>query len=287
MNYTVSVVMITYGHEKYIGEAINGVFMQQTDFPVELIIANDCSPDQTDEVIKSFLNKVPDNITVNYACHMKNMGMQANFIWACGKATGKYIALCEGDDYWTDPLKLQKQVDFLEDNPDFTFSMGRVNMLIEKTGEIRKRKERVNPQVNEMYSLKDYISAPFSQTSSFLFRHDGVPFPEWFHHVHAGDQSLVIIKTGIYGKIKYHNDVFSFYRMNQASVTNTKSAKKIFKQFDETLNYWDAFLNYMYEEQVMVRKFQNMLNWRYVALSKSWQRIPLRIFLYFLNLFRI
>ena len=115
----VSVIMITYGHEKYIEEAINGVFIQQTDFPVELIIANDCSPDQTDEVVKSLLRRAPENITVRYTKHQTNKGMNANFLWAASQATGKYIALCEGDDYWTDPLKLQKQVDFLEENEEY------------------------------------------------------------------------------------------------------------------------------------------------------------------------
>ncbi len=116
----VSVIMVTYGHEKYIEEAINGVFIQQTDFPVELIIANDCSPDQTDKVVKSLLPKSPENVTVKYTKHEFNKGANNNFNWAASQATGKYIALCEGDDYWTDPLKLQKQVDFLEENENYS-----------------------------------------------------------------------------------------------------------------------------------------------------------------------
>ncbi|MBP6377749.1 MAG: glycosyltransferase [Kaistella sp.] len=115
----VSVIMVTYGHEKYIEEAINGVFIQQTDFPVELIIANDCSPDQTDKVVKSLLPKSPENVTVKYTKHEFNKGANNNFNWAASQATGKYIALCEGDDYWTDPLKLQKQVHFLEGNKEY------------------------------------------------------------------------------------------------------------------------------------------------------------------------
>lgn len=115
----VSVVMITYGHEKYIEEAINGVFMQQTDFSVELIIANDCSPDNTDEVVKNLIANAPANVTVIYIRHESNVGMMPNFISAVQQTKGKYIALCEGDDYWTDSLKLQKQVGFLERNEDF------------------------------------------------------------------------------------------------------------------------------------------------------------------------
>lgn len=128
----VSVVMITYGHEKYIEEAINGVFVQQTNFPVELIIANDCSPDNTDEVVNSLLSKVPLNVYVRYIRHENNLGMMANFIWALKQTKGKYIALCEGDDYWTDPLKLQKQVDFLEENQEYVACQHNREILDEK-----------------------------------------------------------------------------------------------------------------------------------------------------------
>lgn len=115
----VSVIMITYGHEKYIADAIKGVFMQKTNFQIELIIANDNSPDGTDEIVKVLIESAPSNITVLYVKHKLNKGGNANYIWAVEKAAGKYIANCEGDDYWTDPLKLQKQVDFLEKNREY------------------------------------------------------------------------------------------------------------------------------------------------------------------------
>lgn len=116
----VSVVTITYAHEKYIEDTLRGVLMQQYDGPIEFIIANDNSPDNTDEVVKKFFDThpIPENIEIKYTCHQENKGMMPNFIWALEQATGEYIALCEGDDYWTDPLKLQKQVDFLEENED-------------------------------------------------------------------------------------------------------------------------------------------------------------------------
>lgn len=114
----VSVVTITYGHEKYITETLDGVLMQQYKGPVEFIIANDNSPDATDEVVKKYFleNPAPSNFEIKYTKHETNKGMMPNFIWALEQATGKYIALCEGDDYWTDPLKLQKQTGILEKN---------------------------------------------------------------------------------------------------------------------------------------------------------------------------
>ncbi|MET0945569.1 MAG: glycosyltransferase family 2 protein [Flavobacterium sp.] len=116
---TVSVIMITYGHEDFIEQAINGILMQECDFEVELIIANDCSPDKTDEVIRKIIKNHPKSSWIKYTNHQSNLGMIPNFIWAIQQARGNYIAICEGDDYWTDSLKLQKQVDFLEANEEY------------------------------------------------------------------------------------------------------------------------------------------------------------------------
>ena len=115
----VSVVMITYGHEKYIEEAINGVLMQNCNFDIELILSNDCSPDGTDTIVKSIIKNHSKSCYIKYIKHETNLGMMPNFIFALKKSIGTYIALCDADDYWTDPLKLQKQVDFLETNEDY------------------------------------------------------------------------------------------------------------------------------------------------------------------------
>lgn len=120
----VSVVMITYNHEKFIKEALESVFSQKTNFQYEIIISNDCSTDNTDEVIKKIIDKNENGNLINYTNHKNNKGMIPNFLWSIQQAKGKYIALCEGDDYWTDPYKLQKQVDFLEANPDYSIHSG-------------------------------------------------------------------------------------------------------------------------------------------------------------------
>lgn len=117
----VSVVMMTYEHEKFIAQAVEGVLMQQYEGPVQFIIANDASADRSQEIIKARLDEeIPVNFTVEYTCHEENKGMMTNFAWALRQATGKYTAFCEGDDYWTDPMKLQKQVRFLEDHPEYS-----------------------------------------------------------------------------------------------------------------------------------------------------------------------
>ncbi len=121
--------MITYSHEKFIEQAINGVLMQECNFEVELIIANDCSPDKTDEVIQKVIDNHHKPSWIRYIKHDKNLGMMSNFIFAMQQCKGKYIALCEGDDYWTDPLKLQKQVDFLEGNKEYDIVWSKFNKV--------------------------------------------------------------------------------------------------------------------------------------------------------------
>ena len=123
----VSVIMITYKHEAFVAEAIDGVLMQECDFEVELIIADDCSPDGTWQIAEDYIESNPKGHRIKYTRHERNKGMMPNFIWALEQTKGKYIALCEGDDYWIDPLKLQRQVDFLEANPSFSFCFSNIS----------------------------------------------------------------------------------------------------------------------------------------------------------------
>ena len=121
----VSAVMISYNHEPYIKQAIEGVLMQKTAFPIELIIGEDFSSDNTRKICEEYEHLYPDKI--NLLPTEKNYGMMPNLIRTLNACAGKYIALCEGDDYWTDPLKLQKQVDFLEGNPEYSMCFTSAN----------------------------------------------------------------------------------------------------------------------------------------------------------------
>jgi glycosyltransferase involved in cell wall biosynthesis len=115
----VSVLMLTYNHEKFIEQAVRGVLNQLCNFDFELIIAEDCSPDNTRAVLMSVISNHPMGYCVKYTRHDQNLGMHRNAHFVMQAAVGKYIAICEGDDFWSDPSKLQKQVDFLEQNEDY------------------------------------------------------------------------------------------------------------------------------------------------------------------------
>lgn len=113
----VSICCITYNHEQYIKDALGGFVMQITNFPYEVVISDDCSTDGTRNVIAEYKTKYPD--LFRDVSPIENIGMLKNFAHVQRLSQGKYIAFCEGDDYWTDPYKLQKQVDFLESHPEY------------------------------------------------------------------------------------------------------------------------------------------------------------------------
>ncbi|AMC10863.1 hypothetical protein Lupro_06225 [Lutibacter profundi] len=137
----VSVIMITYNHEKYIEQAIEGVLMQKNNFEVELIISNDASSDNTDEIAKKIISNYKGKIEIRYYNHIQNKGISKNFSWSVSKSRGRYIAICEGDDYWIDSYKLHKQVDFLKKNKDYGIVSTLRKNLNQTTGIIKKEKK--------------------------------------------------------------------------------------------------------------------------------------------------
>lgn len=114
--------MITYNHSRYIKKAIQGVFLQKTNLSIEFVISDDCSTDNTVEIIKEELKSIPDRFIINFIERNKNVGVNQNFINALNVCKGDYIAICEGDDYWMDENKLDIQYNFLSKNKQFIMS---------------------------------------------------------------------------------------------------------------------------------------------------------------------
>lgn len=202
---SVSIVMITYGHEKFIREAIEGVLMQKCNFPIELIISNDCSPDTTDKIVKEYLIK---NNTIRYFNHKKNLGVIPNYLFALHEAKGKYIAMCDGDDYWTDPLKLQKQVDFLENNPDFSIVFHQIQVRENDT--ITDRIDPPKESVKSISTIEDLSKYNYIPTLSVLFKNI-FSYPDYFIKSFIGDYPLHLYNAEK-GKIKFIPEVMGIYR---------------------------------------------------------------------------
>ena len=227
MKPLVSVIMITYGHEKYIEEAIRGVFLQKTNFPLELIISNDNSPDSTDEIVKNIIKSAPENISVNYIQHPENIGMHHNFTSALRTAQGKYIAVCEGDDYWTDENKLQKQIDFLEKNEDFTLTFH--NVFI-RNGETLSTDLDYEKRLSskDVYTIDDLSKGNFIHTLSAVFRNIKIEFPEWYFSSFLGDYPIWLWLSKK-GKIKYFPEKMGVYRENVGVWSGKSQEEREFK----------------------------------------------------------
>ena len=128
MEYKLTVVTTTYNHEKYIEKCIKSIMSQKTNFKYKLLISDDYSTDKTRKILRKYENKYSDKIEVIY--RNTNLGAMKNFIETLNLVHSQYVALCDGDDYWTDPNKLQKQVDFLEKNSKYTVVFHQTKIII-------------------------------------------------------------------------------------------------------------------------------------------------------------
>jgi glycosyltransferase involved in cell wall biosynthesis len=221
----VSVVIITYMHENFIAEAIEGVLMQDIDFDVELIIADDCSPDRTAEIVQKFINNHPNSHWIRYHRHENNKGVMSNFIWALKQAKGQFIALCEGDDYWTDPHKLQKQVDFLEANEDYVMSFHDASK-IDKHGKVIEE-DYLGPSNQNDVSSDDLIRYNvYTPTLTMCFRNVIKEIPIEFKSVQLGDAFLISL-LGNYGKAKYMDNISrAMYRIHESGIWSMIETEK-------------------------------------------------------------
>lgn len=232
-NIIVSVCMITYNHENYIREAIEGVLMQETNFPVELIIGEDCSTDETRNVCIEYANKHPELIRL--LLPQNNLGVSKNFIDTLEACTGKYIAICEGDDYWTDSYKLQKQVDILERNNGVVACVTN-SSIVDLEGKLIQSERMIIPPTNKtgIYNLHDFFqNAHQYPTLTVVFRNQNIE--EISHRMEIlknpflGDWILWVLLFQ-YGQFYFMNEVTAAYRMNPSSLTHTVNAVNRWKQ---------------------------------------------------------
>lgn len=235
-----SVSMITYKHESYIKQAVEGVLMQETNFEFQLIICDDCSPDTTPQIIQDLIDNHPKGYRIKYFRHEKNIGIQPNGIFAANQCVGKYIALCEGDDYWNDPQKLQKQVDFLEINPDYVMSYHDIYVVDEKGTYVRDSIFYNFYKID--HSKEQLIKSPFLMPMTMCFRNVITEFPKEFLKVVNGDVFLISM-LGQYGKSKFLSDIQpASYRIHRGGVSSMVS--EIEKEHQRKNTFFQLFCYY-------------------------------------------
>lgn len=231
----VSVCMITYNHEKYIGQAIEGVLQQKCNFPIELVIGEDCSTDGTRKICEDYQR---NSSIIRLLPSDANMGVIPNFIRTLTSCKGKYIAFCEGDDYWIDPFKLQKQVDFLEKNQEY--SMVATNLVFydqEKDSFITPPKIKHELNFDTLISKRNKIA-----TVTVCFRAEfvsnylndinpqnkpwfAVDYSLWLYLSKKGKIGLLKDVTAVYRRLKkslsHYDDInlqYNFYKNNNEIV---------------------------------------------------------------------
>lgn len=222
----VSVHMITYNHEDYLSRSIEGVLMQKTTFNIELVIGEDCSTDRTREICIKYANEYPEIIKLNLP--EQNRGIFENYKSTYYKCKGKYIAFCEGDDYWIDPYKLQKQADFLEKNTDYGLVHTKYHIYYQKDDYMEHIEQSRHTgcvfdyllQNNEIATLttmarSELIDRAFKDN---FFRNcfPALDYPLW----------LYISRIS---KIHYIDEVTGVYRKLSESASNSRCEMKMYK----------------------------------------------------------
>lgn len=211
--YMVSVSCIAFNHEPYIRQALDSFLMQKTDFDYEILIHDDASTDRTADIIRSYEKRFPDKIKAvyqtenQYSQGISNISGAFNF----PRAKGKYIAMCEGDDYWTDPLKLQRQVDYMENHPECTMCFHAACIESEDKA-LRARvirpynRSRICTAEEVIDKKANYPTASLMFTSSL-----GKQLPQYYHQCPVGDVPIHIFMASK-GTVYYIDRIMSVYR---------------------------------------------------------------------------
>lgn len=208
----VSVFLLTYNQEKFIGQTIDSIVSQETDFIYELVIGEDCSNDKTYQICSQKAIEYPNKIKLLPRLS-ENIGLINNYIRTIKQCKGEYIAICDGDDYWVDSLKLQKQVDYLINNPQCDMVYTNYNKLYENG----VMEEGVLNNAKQNLSFEHLITKNFIPSVTAMFKNlllINKDFPEWINKYPYGDWQTYLwtIKDG--GKIGFIDESTAVYRMD-------------------------------------------------------------------------
>jgi glycosyltransferase involved in cell wall biosynthesis len=238
----VSVSLISYNQERFIAQALEGVLMQQTTFAFELVIGDDCSTDTTRAIIDQYAQRDP---RIKIRQRERNLGMMRNAWDTLRACRGEYIALLEGDDYWTDPTKLQRQADFLDAHPDCALSFHRVLVLDQASGRTRR-----DPRfrLEKRATLDDLLRrGNFLHTASTMFRNRdfGTP-PPWFFDLKIGDFVMHAMNAA-HGDIAYMPRTMGVYRVHGGGVHSGIAETARLQNLVDTLGLLDEYFQHRHD----------------------------------------
>ena len=247
----VSICMITYNHEKFIAHAIEGILMQEVCFDYEIVIGEDISTDRTREIVLEHEQKHPDRIRVlkrdaaeSDSDRARGFGGKQNFLNTLRECRGEYVALLDGDDYWTDSHKLQKQVEFLERHPECSLCFHNAEMFYDDGSQ---------PSVNlrpadqkTISTVEDILAGMVPIPCTVMFRNNLLgELPESFDSVANGDWMLSVLLAE-HGNVGYLNEVMAAYRIHPGGIWSRLTAQQRLNGHINTYRTIDAHLNFKY-----------------------------------------
>ena len=255
----VSICCITYNHEKYIEETIDSFLMQETNFPFEIVLGEDCSTDNTRKIVEKYKENYPNIIKLIVS--ENNVGMQANGQRTMEACRGKYVALCEGDDYWTDAKKLQVQIDEMKKYPDVSISFHPAYEFIDgKIGKILSN----HANKTKIFTTAEVIlgDGDFCPTASLIVKNEVLRnLPKWYYtEAPVGDYFIQIFGS-IKGGMLYIPLMMSCYRIHGMGWTLNQSSvdirEKWLTRMIKTLNHLNTFLENRFNSEIekMIKKY--------------------------------
>jgi len=264
---TVSILTITYNHELYIAQALDSFLMQKTNFDFEIIIGEDCSTDTTRKIIEEYQQKYPEIIKL--LPKTENLGIEANFLRTTKACKGKYIAICDGDDYWLDENKLQLQVDFLETNNNFSAVSTLKKDFIQSKNKFREKTDTIKGEV-KVLKFKDFLYNSYLTPVTVMFKNSLV---QKYVKLYSKNQNeLTFLDYSIWLYLSFNQDIAilnkytGVYRVLQESASHFNENKswilesKFYRDFKFYKNNFSELDNNMMEKALYYKSTKYYIN---------------------------
>ena len=220
----VSICCLVYNHEPYLRDCFEGFIKQKTSFPIEILIHDDASTDRSADIIREYTAKYPDLFKPIYQTENQySKGVKISFEYQYPRAQGKYIALCEGDDYWVDPNKLQMQVDWLESHPDYTMCFHRSKIIKESEAHCSLKCDSIE---NRDYSATELFQEWIVPTASICIRKEVLAYPIKHPEKILNGDIILVEKAAHTGKVRGFKDTMAVYRVHANGITYDSTQKK-------------------------------------------------------------
>lgn len=246
----VSVCIITWNHERFIAQALDSVFEQRTTFEYEVVIGVDYSTDRTRDIVEAYAARYPDAIRPKF--YEERVGLKTNFVETLGRCRGKYVAVLSGDDYWIDPYKLQRQVQFLDNNPDYSLVGDNAIVFSEESATV-VRLARTSVVALDVATSELMVHNPFI-ASTVMFRNIVKEFPAVYFESVGEDRRLYILISQ-HGKCCCSPNVSGVYRVHSNSITTKRRSsyegrKSMLLESILNAERWNEYLGGGYQHEV-------------------------------------